>query len=179
MLNFEKNYWYVYILYNRNTDWFYIGLHNQTGNKSYSHSSSSVALKQAIIDGNVDEYIVFKGEDKEKAHALETYLINLAKENGVSVYNNNSGGGHKGGARQSILTAEDYSVGENMIIHRIFPAKNYSTREFYELNQKFLKLAKEVGESVIANLDNENIIHKVKYEPIRFAYDHRRLVKME
>lgn len=171
MLNFEKNYWYVYVLYNRKSDWFYIGLHHQVGNKSYSHSSSSVALKKAIEDGNVDEYIVFKGEEKEKAHALETYLINLAKENGVSVYNNNSGGGHRGGARQNILEEEDYSVAENMILHRIFPTKNYSTEEFKVLNNKFLKLAKEVGEAVVAHKDGKNIIHEVFYEPIDVILD--------
>lgn len=166
MLNFEPNYWYVYILHNKTINWFYIGLHHQVGSKSYTHSSSSNSLQQAIDDGLVDEYIVFKGESKEKAHALETYLINLAKNNAIKVYNKNSGGGHRGGARQSILEENDYIVGENMLIHNIFPEK-FSVEKYNELKKKIKKLAQEVSEAVVVHLDTpENAIHKVTYEPV-------------
>lgn len=166
MLNFEPNNWYVYILHNTSSNWFYIGLHHQLGNNSYSHSSSSVALKQAIEDGKVKDYIVFKTKDSEKASALETYLINTAKQHDVKLYNNNSGGGHKGGARQSILTESDYKVGEDMLINNIFP-KIYNADEYLEMNAKFRKLAEEVGEAVVVQLDAPNeVVHKVTYEPI-------------
>ena len=121
MLNFEPNYWYVYIIRNKKIDWLYIGLHHQVSNKAYSNSSNSVLLKEAIDSGNTDEYIVWKGKNAEKAAALETYLINLAKTNMYNLYNKNSGGGFKGGARPKILTPEDYNVGENIIVHKIFP----------------------------------------------------------
>ena len=58
MLNFEPNYWYVYIIRNKKIDWLYIGLHHQVSNKAYSNSSNSVLLKEAIDSGNTDEYIV-------------------------------------------------------------------------------------------------------------------------
>ena len=74
MLNFEPNYWYVYLIRNTKTDSLYIGLHHQVSNKAYSNSSSSVLLKEAIDSGNTAEYIVWKGKNAEKAAALETYL---------------------------------------------------------------------------------------------------------
>jgi len=168
MLNFEPNYWYVYILHNNNAKSFYIGLHHQIGNKPYSHSSNSVSLKQAIEDGNVDEYIVYKGDSKEKAHALETYLINLAKDNGVEVYNKNSGGGHRGGARQNILEEKDYIVGENMLIHNIFP-ETFSVDKYIEENARIEKLADEVAEAVFVQRNTpDKVIHKVTYEPVDY-----------
>lgn len=168
MLNFEPNYWYVYILHNNFANCFYIGLHHQTGNKAYSHSSNSIALKQAIEDGNVEEYIVYKGDSKEKAHALETYLINLAKDNAVEIYNKNSGGGHVGGARQNILEENDYIVGEKILIHNIFPNK-FSVQKFLEENERIEKLADEVAEAVSVQRENpDKVIHKVTYEPIDY-----------
>jgi len=169
MLNFEPNYWYVYTLHNKSINCFYIGLHHQIGNKPYSHSSNSVALKKAIEDGKVDEYIVYKGESKEKAHALETYLINLAKDNAVEIYNKNSGGGHRGGARQNILEENDYSVGENMIIRNIFP-KKFSVNKYIEDNTRIEKLADEVADAVLVQLKTpDKVIHKVTYEPIDYV----------
>ena len=143
MLNFEPNNWYVYIICNNKTNWLYIGLHHQVGNKAYSNSSSSVLLKEAIENGNTSEYIVWKGKNSEKAAALETYLINLAKTNLYNLYNNNSGGGFKGGARPSILTAEDCNVGQNIILHKIYP-KSVSDDDEFEINLKLRKLA-EIG----------------------------------
>jgi hypothetical protein len=173
MLSFEPNYWYVYILHNKSINCFYIGLHHQVGSKSYTHSSSSIFLQKAIEDNFIDEYIVYKGESKEKAHALETYLINLAKNNAIDLYNKNSGGGHRGGARQNILEEKDYIVGENMIIHNIFPEK-YSVEKYEELNLYIEKLAKEVQSAVVVQLDTpEKVIHKVTYEPVD------RMTKME
>jgi len=173
MLNFEPNYWYVYILHNNSINCFYIGLHHQIGSKSYTHSSSSIFLQKAIEDNLIDEYIVYKGESKEKAHALETYLINLAKNNAIDLYNKNSGGGYVGGARQSILEEKDYIVGENMIFYNIFPEK-YSVEEYEKINLRIEKLASEVKQAVIVQLDTpDKVIHKVTYEPVD------RMVKME
>jgi predicted GIY-YIG superfamily endonuclease len=165
MLNFEPNNWYVYIINNNHTNWLYVGLHNQQ-TKSYTHSSGSVILQDAIDKGETSDYIVWKGTNKEKAHALETYLINLAKNNGYNVYNNNSGGGHKGGARQNILTPEDYNVGENIILHKVFP-KSIDTDDEVEVNDRLQNLAREVRDLVEDTIiGNNSTAHKVVYEPI-------------
>ena len=165
MLNFEPNNWYVYIICNNKTNWLYIGLHHQVGNKSYSNSSSSILLKEAIENGNTSEYIVWKGKNAEKAAALETYLINLAKTNLYNLYNNNSGGGFKGGARPSILTAEDCNVGQNIILHKIYP-KSVSDDDEFEINLKLRKLADNVRDAVKDTKDGKSNPHKIEYLPV-------------
>ena len=164
MLNFEPNNWYVYIITSNRTNWLYVGLHNQL-TKSYTHSSSSVMLQDAIDKGETSDYIVWKGANKEKAHALETYLINLAKDNGYNVYNMNSGGGYKGGARQNILTPEDYNIGENIILHKIFP-KSIDTDDEVEVNERLQNLAREVRDLVADVTDGNKNPHYLVYEPI-------------
>jgi predicted GIY-YIG superfamily endonuclease len=164
MLNFEPNNWYVYIINNNRTNWLYVGLHNQQ-TKAYTHSSSSVMLQDAIDKGETSDYIVWKGTNKEKAHALETYLINLAKDNGYNVYNMNSGGGYKGGARQNILTPEDYNIGENIILHKVFP-KSIDTDDEVEVNERLQNLAREVRDLVADVTDGNHNPHYLVYEPI-------------
>jgi len=164
MLHFEQNYWYVYVLKNTKTDWLYIGLHNHQSNKPYSHSSSSVLLQEAIDSGNISEYIVWKGKVKEKAHALETYLINFAKNNGFNVYNKNSGGGHTGGARQKLLTPDDYTVGEQLILNNIEP-KNEDSVDESQINENLRFIADNVKNAVVNKLDGKPG-PKVVYEPV-------------
>ena len=165
MLNFEPNYWYVYVIRNTKTDWLYIGLHHQSSNKQYTHSSSSVMLQEAIDSGYTKDYIVWKGKNAEKAAALETYLINLAKQNMYNVYNNNSGGGHKGGARPKILTPEDYNIGENIIIHKIYP-KSISADDEMEINNRLCLVSNKVRDAVKDTFDKKPNPYKVVYEPI-------------
>ena len=165
MLNFEPNYWYVYIIRNTKSDWLYIGLHHQVSNKSYSNSSGSVLLKEAIDTGNTNEYIVWKGKNAEKAAALETYLINLAKENLYDVYNNNSGGGFKGGARSKILTPEDYNIGENIIINKIYPKPIDDDNE-QEINSRLRRVADYVRDAVKDMHDNKPNPFEVEYLPV-------------
>ena len=165
MLNFEPNYWYVYIIRNNVTDWLYIGLHHQTSNKAYSNSSSSILLQEAIESGNTSEYIVWKGKNAEKAAALETYLINLAKENLYTVYNKNSGGGYKGGVNPKILTPEDYNVGENIIVHKIYP-KSINDDDEVEINSRLRKVSEYVRDAVKDMHDNKPNPYKVEYLPV-------------
>ena len=173
MLHFERNYWYVYVLKNTKSNWVYVGLHNHQGNKAYSHSSSSVLLQEAIDSGNISEHIVWKGVVKEKAHALETYLINFAKKYGFNLYNNNSGGGYAGGARTKILTAEDYAVGEDLIAHNIYPEKEVGiipTMNASEINLRLRSLADEVRDAVVNYLDGKPGL-AVSYEPLETVID--------
>lgn len=165
MLNFEPNYWYVYIIRNNKTNWLYIGLHHQTNNKEYSNSSSSLMLQEAIDSGFTEDYIVWKGKNSEKAAALETYLINLAKSNLINLYNNNSGGGHKGGARPSILTPEDYNIGENIILHNIYP-KSVSSDNELDINSNLREISNYVRDAVKDAHDGKQNPFKVVYEPI-------------
>jgi predicted GIY-YIG superfamily endonuclease len=165
MLNFEPNYWYVYIIRNTKTDWLYIGLHHQSSNKQYTHSSSSVMLQEAIDSGYTKDYVVWKGKNAEKAAALETYLINLAKQNMYNVYNNNSGGGHKGGARPNILTPEDYNIGENIIVHKIYP-KSISADNEREINDRLWMVSNKVKDAVKDRFDGKENPYKIVYEPI-------------
>jgi predicted GIY-YIG superfamily endonuclease len=165
MLNFVPNNWYVYIIRNNKTNWLYIGLHHQVGNKPYSNSSSSVLLQEAIDAGDTSEYIVWKGKNSEKAAALETYLINLAKSNMRKIYNKNSGGGHKGGARPSVLTPEDYYIGENIILHEIYP-KSVSSDDEEKINANLRKVAVHVRDAVKDMFDKKSNPHKVHYESI-------------
>jgi len=162
MLNFEPNYWYVYVIRNNVTEWLYIGLHHQVSNKAYSNSSDSVVLKEAIESGKTSDHIVWKGKNAEKAAALETYLINLAKTNGRNVYNKNSGGGYKGGANPKILTPEDYMIGENIIIHKIYP-KTVSDDNELEVNFRLKKTANFVRDAVKDMHDGKENPHKVEY----------------
>lgn len=162
MLNFEPNYWYVYIIRNDVTDWLYIGLHHQVGNKAYSNSSDSVVLKEAIETGKTSDYIVWKGKNAEKAAALETYLINLAKDNGCYVYNKNSGGGYKGGANPKILTPEDYMTGENIILHKMYP-KSVSDDNEQEMNARLRLVADKVRDAVKDMFENKENPYKVHY----------------
>ena len=165
MLNFEPNYWYVYIIRNTKTESLYIGLHHQVSNKSYSNSSSSVLLKEAIDSGIAAEYIVWKGKNAEKAAALETYLINLAKEHQYHVYNKNSGGGHKGGARPNILTPEDYNLGENIIVRKLYP-KSIETDNEEEINIRLREVADKVRDAVKNKWDHDPNPYDVVYEPV-------------
>ncbi|QMP83875.1 MAG: hypothetical protein [Caudoviricetes sp.] len=162
MLNFEPNYWYVYIIRNNVTDWLYVGLHHQVSNKAYSNSSDSVVLKEAIETGKTSEYIVWKGKNAEKAAALETYLINLAKTNGRNVYNKNSGGGFKGGANPKTLTADDVMTGENIIIHKMYP-KSVSDDNEHEVNFRLKKIANFVRDAVKDQHDGKSNPFKVEY----------------
>lgn len=165
MLNFEPNYWYVYIIRNVKTDWLYIGLHHQVNNKEYSNSSSSVMLQEAIDSGFTEDYIVWKGKNSEKAAALETYLINLAKSSMYNLYNKNSGGGYKGGARPNILTPEDYNIGENVILHKIYP-KSSSSEDEAEVNARLRQVSDNVRDAVKDMFDKKDNPYKVVYEPI-------------
>jgi hypothetical protein len=168
MLNFEPNYWYVYLIRNTKTDSIYIGLHHQVSNKAYSNSSNSVLLKEAIDSGNTAEYIVWKGKNAEKAAALETYLINLAKEHQYHLYNKNSGGGHKGGARPTILTPEDYNIGENIIIRKLYP-KSIETDDEEEVNKRLTEIADKVEVAVKNKWDKEPNPYDVVYEPVDYV----------
>lgn len=165
MINFEPNYWYVYIIRNVKNEWLYIGLHHQTTNKTYSNSSNSVLLQEAIDTGNVSYYTVWKGKNSEKAAALETYLINLAKNNNYSVYNRNSGGGYKGGARPKILTNEDCNMGENIILHKIYP-KETNCDDAALVRARLEKIAELVKTAVKDKIDGVENPFKVVYEPV-------------
>lgn len=170
MMLFVQNFWYVYILYNNTANWVYVGLHHHVGNKPYTNSSSSVMLQEAIDSGNISEYIVWKGVSKEKAHALETYLINLAKDNGYNLYNKNSGGGHAG-ASQKLLTPKDYEVGEKLIVSKIFP-KNKTVEDEKAINEKLRQIADEVKMAVINQAANKKkLSFRVVYEPIDKVLD--------
>ncbi len=162
MLNFEPNYWYVYIIRNNVTDWLYVGLHHQVSNKAYSNSSDSVVLKEAIETGKTSEYIVWKGKNAEKAAALETYLINLAKTNGRNVYNKNSGGGFKGGADPKILNPEDYMTGENIIVHKMYPVPMIDDNE-EEIRDYLKNISDNVRDAVKDMFDKKPNPHKVYY----------------
>lgn len=162
MINFEPNYWYVYIIRNNSTDWLYIGLHHQVGNKAYSNSSDSVVLKEAIETGKTSNYVVWKGKNAEKAAALETYLINLAKSSGRNVYNKNSGGGFKGGADPKILTPEDYMTGENIIVHKMYP-RTISLDNVIAIKAKLALMARTVAAAVKDMFDKKENPYKVHY----------------
>ena len=168
MLNFEPNYWYVYIIKNDVSGWLYIGLHHQVSNKSYSNSSSSVLLKEAIDSGITSEYIVWKGKNAEKAAALETHLINLAKTYNYDLYNMNCGGGYKGGARPEILTSEDCNLGENFIIYKNIPKPVYNDDEV-DINAKIREISSRVRDAVKDMHDNKPNPFKVHYIPVDIA----------
>lgn len=162
MINFEPNYWYVYVIRNNITDWLYIGLHHQINNKAYSNSSDSIILKEAIEAGKTSDYVVWKGKNAEKAAALETYLINLAKANGRNLYNKNSGGGFKGGADPKILTPEDYMTGENIIVHKMYPSPMVEDNE-EEIRDYLKNISNSVRDAVKDMFDGKPNPHKVYY----------------
>jgi len=165
MINFEPNYWYVYVIRNNVSDWLYVGLHHQVNNKPYNNSSDSVVLQEAIESGKASHYIVWKGKNAEKAAALETYLINLAKQSNRNVYNKNSGGGFKGGANPKILAADDIMIGENIILHNMYP-KSVSDDNEQEINARLKNVSNYVRDAVKDMHDGKDNPYKVEYVAI-------------
>lgn len=152
---FEKGFWYVYVYYVRSLKKYYIGTKRGHGDYYYS-SSTDVALKQAIKDGEAECYILFKIAETEenaesRAYALETYSISLAVEYGLNLYNKNAGGGF-GTVDLSVLLPEDKTIAEKLLIEGEFP-KTFDVSDFIVDRDKIYSLAVTVHRSVKDYLD--------------------------
>jgi hypothetical protein len=124
-MSFEVGYSYVYIWWNSIKDKFYIGVHECVKKyDNYRYSSKDIDLIEAYNLGQLNRILVLrvKNSQKQKAYALERHLIKFARENGIMLYNQSGGGGHRGGADPKILSEKDYKMGEAVLLD----PRNYS-----------------------------------------------------
>jgi hypothetical protein len=177
MIFFEPNKWYTYALVNHDENVIYFGIHHQkTYGGDYIHSSVNEELRNDIVNQKITPYVVFKGDgsklSEEKAHALETHLINLAKKLQIDCYNGNSGGGFQGGARLNILEPKDLQIGEDILFNQKYPENESFDEE--EVNETMFRISEQVRLAVTQFWNKQegrlyNIEREVHWIPVEDA----------
>lgn len=157
-MSFQIGYSYVYIWYNNVKNKFYIGVHECVKKfDSYKFSSKDPDLIEAYNLGQLNRILVFKSRKTQKAYALERHLIKFARDNGVMLYNQSGGGGYHGGAEPKILTEQDYSIGETVLLDPMkFSQLNDSSEGDEEERIAYIhKIADEVKNAVTVYWKNK------------------------